>query len=358
MNTFKKALAAFSGTAAVMLGVTPAFAAGTAANTNIDNTATVNFSVGGTAQPVVSSNLDRIKVDRKINLLVQEEGAAAATTVAMGENGKVTTFRVTNQSNAPLDFALAVSQQTGGAGPRGTDAFDMLAPSVFVDSNGNGTYDAGTDTATFMDEIAADDFRIVFVVANTPATGLTNGTYAAVGLTATAREAGTVGTQGVALVETTGANVAGTVDTVFADGIGTVTGDGNRDAKHSAKDDFVVSVATLSAVKSSRVTTDPFNLTVNPKAIPGATVEYCIAVTNATGGSTATAVEVSDSIPTNTTYVAGSARQGATVTAGVCSGGSATGTSTTGSPVTSVTGTIGTMNAGTTSGVYFQVTVN
>src|SRR5690606_17771867 len=47
---------------------------------------------------------------------------------------------------------------------------------------------------------------------------------------------------------------------------------------------------------------DPFNDTTNPKAIPGAVIEYCILITN--GGPTdATGVEVSDPIPDFTTYV-------------------------------------------------------
>jgi uncharacterized repeat protein (TIGR01451 family) len=50
------------------------------------------------------------------------------------------------------------------------------------------------------------------------------------------------------------------------------------------------------------VISDPFNGTTNPKAIPGATVEYAITLTN-TGAQNASVVTITDPIPTNTTFV-------------------------------------------------------
>jgi hypothetical protein len=46
---------------------------------------------------------------------------------------------------------------------------------VFVDVNGNGTYDAATDTATYIDELAPDATKTVFVVADVPASGPASG---------------------------------------------------------------------------------------------------------------------------------------------------------------------------------------
>ena len=51
--------------------------------------------------------------------------------------------------------------------------------------------------------------------------------------------------------------------------------------------------ADVSVAKTSTVISDPFNGTTNPKAIPGAVVEYCIVVTNA-AGATATDINISD----------------------------------------------------------------
>ena len=46
------------------------------------------------------------------------------------------------------------------------------------------------------------------------------------------------------------------------------------------------------------------NGATNPKYIPGAVIEYCIAVTNAAGSASATSVAISDPLPTEVTYLA------------------------------------------------------
>ncbi len=73
---------------------------------------------------------------------------------------------------------------------------------------------------------------------------------------------------------------------------------------------FCNAQATLSVTKISSIITDGIS-TTNPKFIPGATVQYCITVTNA-GSGTTTAVSATDTLPTNVTFVAGSMRSGAT----------------------------------------------
>lgn len=67
--------------------------------------------------------------------------------------------------------------------------------------------------------------------------------------------------------------------------------------------------AALSVTKISSVLSDPVNGTTDPKAIPGATVQYCILISNA-GSGTATNVSAVDSIPAGVTYVAGTMRSG------------------------------------------------
>ena len=78
-----KYFAATSGIAIAALAATPAFAVGTTAGSFIDNTATVNYQVGGVSQTAVNSNTNRIVVDRRISLLVAEVGNAT-TSVAPG----------------------------------------------------------------------------------------------------------------------------------------------------------------------------------------------------------------------------------------------------------------------------------
>jgi uncharacterized repeat protein (TIGR01451 family) len=80
------------------------------------------------------------------------------------------------------------------------------------------------------------------------------------------------------------------------------------DGVFSARGSYTVSAASLTVTKTSRVIADLVNGTTNPKAIPGATVEYCIAVTNAAGSATATDVVVTDVVPADLTIVTGSVR--------------------------------------------------
>jgi hypothetical protein len=376
MNHKLKLLASAGGFAVAMLGANPAFAAGTASGTTVTNTATVNYAVGGVTQGVVTSNNAVFTVDRKINLTVAELGTVT-TDVAPGSTAQVTTFTVTNTSNATLDFILSASQIAGGtAAHGGTDNFDVTGVTIFVDSNGNNVYDAGVDTATFIDELAADGVRTVFIVANVPA-GQANGSVAEINLTAQAGESGTAGTQGAASTQTAGANTAG-VDTVFADTAGTAVGDAARDGRHSDDDDYTVRAALLTAVKTSTILWDPFNGNTNPKHIPGAVVEYCIAVTNAAGGALATGVSVGDPLPkvqpANTIQAvdyyataSAAATNGDAAPAvlrvvdatGTCTGGTAGG-STTGTPAGNnevVSGTLTDIPASTTRALRFRVVI-
>jgi uncharacterized repeat protein (TIGR01451 family) len=294
------------------------YAAETAAGVQIDNTAKVDYTVGTVAQPQVSSNMVSFKVDRKILLTVAEVGGTA-TTVIPGSNTQVTTYTVTNSSNAPLDFRLSGVLEASGSTAAfggGTSNFQATNVRVFVDNTVTGTlgsYDAA-DTATFLDEIPAGATRTVYILADIPPAQV-NGDRATAVLTATAAEPGVANTLGADVAQTTGADTALVVDTVFADVAGTT--DANRDGKSSARDQYNVSTATITVTKTAKVISDPFNGTTNPKSIPGAIIEYCIQVAN-TGGATATAVNVSDLVPANTTYAAGTIFAGGTVTAGVC----------------------------------------
>ena len=357
MTNIYKHLAIAGGVIAGALGATPAFAAGTTAGSTITNTATVNYQVGGVAQTAINAS-NNITVDRRISLTVAEVGSAT-TSVAPGALAQVTTFTVTNTSNATLDLGLTVAQLAGGtAAHGGTDNFDLTGLSAFVDTNGNGTYDAGTDlAATFLDEVAADASRTVFLVGDIPIARI-NGDVAGVTLTAQARASGGVGSQGAVIAETVGANTAG-MDTVFADVAGPAAGDAARDGKASDDDDYTVSAPTLTVTKQSRVVSDPINGSTNPKLIPGAILEYCIVVTNAAGGAAANSVAISDPLPAQTTFVAASSFLNGTYTGSVPTGtcnldGSSGGSVAAGT----LSGTLGTIAAGTTRTLYFQVTIN
>ncbi|NIJ37029.1 putative repeat protein (TIGR01451 family) [Sphingopyxis panaciterrae] len=342
-------LAAFSCVAAA-----PAFAAaGTTAGTQIINTATVNYQVGGIAQGSQNAS-NTIMVDRRVELLVEEDGTTT-TEVSPGQTNAVTTFRLTNKTNEILDFALTASQISGiAAAHGGTDSFDVTNVRIYRDNPagaGVGTYDASDTLVAYADEVGIDASIRLFVVADIPA-GLGTNAVAGVRLTATAAEGGTAGSPGALVTQTAGANTAGK-DTVFADAAGVT--DAARDGSHSDDDDYTVKTATLTVTKSSRVVSDLVNGTSNPKMIPGAVIEYCIAVANATGGVAATSVAITDSVPTQLTFVPSTIKLNGTVTGTTCDFNGTAGGSYA-APV--VSGTLPTINPGQTLTLVFQATVN
>jgi uncharacterized repeat protein (TIGR01451 family) len=345
-------LATASSLAVAALAATPAFAEGTAAGTTITNQVSLNYKVGGVDQTAVTAS-NSFTVDRKVNLTVAEVGNTT-TSVSPGQQRAVTTFDVTNASNAPLDFALAVTQLSGGTAKHGgTDNFNGTDLKIFRDTNGNGSFDAGTDLeASYLDQVGADQTQRVFVVLNVPL-GRATGDVAGVRLTATAAEATAAGSQGATVTQTTGANTAG-VDTVFADA-GATGGNTAYDGIHFDEDDYTILAASLVATKTSRVISDPVNGTTNPKMIPGSVVEYCIAVANAAGSAMASNVNVTDTLPGETDYLAAfGVKLNGTVTGATCNADGA-GSGSYASGV--VSGTLADLLAGEARTLVFRVTV-
>ena len=321
----------------------PAFAAGTTSGTSITNTVNVTYNVGAVAQNPLSAS-DTFTVDRKVNLTVTEVGGAT-TQVSPGQLAAVTTFDVTNLSNATMDVALAASNLAG-------DNYDVSNFKYYVDTNSNGTYDVGVDQqVTYLDQLAADGTKRVFVVADIPL-GQTTGQIANIRLSGTASEGTTAGSLGATITQTAGANTAG-VDTVLADS--NANGNTASDGISFAQDSYTVLTAALSATKTSRIVSDPVSGITNPKAIPGAVVEYCIAFSNA-GGADATNVAVNDPLPGATTYEPTfGVKVNGTVTSGTCNpDGGLAGNQAAGI----VTGTIPTISAGQVRTVLFRVIIN
>lgn len=357
-----KLLAAVAASA-VALASAPAFAEGTASNTTVTNTATLSYQTGGVTQGTVTSNPADFLVDRKVNLTVAESGGLA-TQVVGGQLAAVTAFTVTNTSNAALDFSLTALNQAGGAAPfnGATDNFDVTNFRFVVDANNNGVVDAGEAFITKLTNVPADGVRNVLVVADIPA-GRVNNDVAAIFLVAQAQELGTT----TNVVQTTTADNPAAVDTVFADLAGfTGSNDIARDGKASSRDQYTVVAAAITLTKIATVISDPYNLTTNPKAIPGATIEYCLIATN-TGSNVANNVVVTDVISGKPiTYVTGTG-----VARGVTTGTGAATTCDQSATVTiggdaqygafsagTFTGNIGDVPAGQSRTARFRVTVN
>lgn len=351
MKNTMQLLGAVSTFALVAMSSTSALAAGTSAGTTITNTVNVTFDVGGVTQNAVSDT-DEFSVDRKVNVNVQWVGPA--TSVAPGSTDQWIGYDVTNLSNDTIDLALSAALASG----TGTNISNFR---IYVDTNGNNAFDSGDTLVTFLDEVAADDTIRVFVVADF-GLNAANGDSFGINLIADSHAGGDVGSLGAELVATSGANNVNAVDTVLADGDGPadVAGDGAA----SDTGEFTVAGAVVTVAKSSRIISDPINGLTNPKAIPEASVEYCITVSNALDAQTATGVNVVDDLPSDVTYdatfgifVDGDAdcQNGSDgVAGGLASLSSGTGPG----GADQVLGDLADVAAGQTRSLYFRVTID
>ena len=291
------------------LGSHTAFAAGTASSTNISNTATVNYDVGGVAQTLIESSptgnstpgvglgtATSFLVDNRVDLTVAN--SAGNTVTPNDATLAALTFTLTNTGNTTQNYALT-TQQDGG------DDFDMQNVAIYIEDGTTVGFQSAEDTlfnaGTGTGDIAADGSITVYVVGNTATIAPTNGQVANIHLQAQTLNAGTT----TVTAETGDATAwaANTVQIVFGDGAGSI--DAVEDGLHADVGTFTVATATLTVSKTQAVTADPFSAS-NPKAIPGATIQYTLTVANAAGGSAAQSVAITDVIPAGVTYNANS----------------------------------------------------
>jgi uncharacterized repeat protein (TIGR01451 family) len=288
--------------AMLLLGAGQSWAIGTAADTTISNTASVQYTINGSTS-TKNSNTENFVVDRKIRMVVTTNGNA---TVVAGSNDYVLPFTVTNESNsqaADTDyFRLTISAD-------GTDNFDMNNVRLYLDVNNDGVLDVG-DTLLYtgiggaaynqvIGNIVGTNSKKYLIVADCPAaggapdTGLPN-LNSRYDLIATAW-AGTVVGDGPLVADSDG-NDQALSEIVFADGPGTAPGDGALNGQHSDRGIY----STLATIGVAKATVG--NGSVSGYHIPGDVVTYNITVTNGDPTYPATSVIVTDAIPTNTTY--------------------------------------------------------
>jgi len=256
-----------------------AFALGTPAGTQIQNTAQVNYTVGGTSV-TVDSNPTTLAVAEILNVNVAVQ--TPTVSVAPGATQRAVIVRVTNTGNGAETFSLAGDSVIAG------DDFDPTpaSPFIYFDTDNSGdlspadvAYSAGNNDPA----LNADQFVTLLIVNNIPA-ALANGAQGRTQLTAT-----TLTGSGAPGTVFAGAGVGG-VDAVVGTSGGTQIGVGT----------YVVAGLQLNAVKSQTVV-DQFSGT---RPIPGARINYQIVVTPS-GTGTAIGTVFTDAIPTNTTYVTG-----------------------------------------------------
>lgn len=348
MKTTKQLLGAVSAFALVAMTSAPVLAQGTTAGTIIRNEVSVSYNVGGITQNAEEAS-NEFTVDQRVNVTVGFIGSA--TVVNPGQEGAAIAFDVTNLSNSIVDLDLDAALRNG------TDANigDFL---IYRDTNGDRVLDATEEAAgpiSFLDEVgsSATGVTVAVIVVTDISLNAVNADTFDVTLTANAHAAGGVGL-GAELVESAG-NTSN-IDTVLFDGQGDT--DQARDGAFSDTGTYTVAGAVVTVAKTSRVVEDPVNGINNPKAIPGATVEYCITVANASGAVTATDVAVSDDLPFDVTYIANSTFVDGD---GTCANGTPGGTFSTGTGdqgKDQVLGDLSDVAAGQTRSLYFRVLID
>lgn len=346
-NLYKSACVVALATAA--LSASPALADGTQAGEEITHTVTASYNVGGVSQTDETAS-DTFYVDRKINVVVATVGTPG--NVPANSTAAVREFSVTNISNAAVGFALTTSV---------SGDFTLANIDIWIDSNGNDLLDSGESPITFLDSIAIDDTQNVKVRFDVPASA-NNGESVSLALVADAVEPGSGGA--TAIVATAGPNTAGTsasdIETVLADGAGAV--DAANAGDFSAAFSVVAEAANLQLTKTSAVISDLTNGTTDPKAIPGAVVEYCIVASNLAGATVAGLVINDDFSPesANLTFLPDAYGAGADIVAdgaGDCTGGTPVDKGYTTS-TTTISQSLADLASGATGSVRYRVTIN
>ncbi len=255
-------------------------ALGTAAGTNIQSTAQVSYQIAGSTLST-ASNTSTVTVAEILDTVVTI--ASPTVTAQAGAAQQELVFTVTNTGNGTETFELiALSAGVGG------DAFDpeLATPAIYFDSDNTGDFSAA-DTAYIAgsnDPTLAADASVRVLVLNSIPAGTANGVRGRSQLTARAL---------------TGYGDPGTS---FSGGDGGVEAiAGTTRAEATLFGEYLVESLLLTAIKSHAFQ-DQFGGT---RPLPGARINYQIVVTPS-GSGTAAAAVFTDTIPANTTYVAGS----------------------------------------------------
>ena len=331
-----------------------AFAAGTAPGVSITNQAVLNYDVGGTGQAAINSDGDTgtpgvqttdFVVDRKVDLTVVSNGNAF---VIPNSNDQAIPYTLTNTGNDTHGYLLTAVPGVDTV----EDDFDMNAVRIYIDNGVIGTFDGadvlytgGTNVGDLLPTPAAGSSINLLVVSNTPSTP-TNGQTSLYHLVAQA----TVASSAVPTTATPGADDPAVVDTAFADAAGSSGADVAQDGFHSDAGTYTVQTAALTVTKTSEVTDDGFgNGPPNAKAIPGATVTYSIVVDNSTGTAAASNLALTDDLQVaDVTFTAAS----------VAFDAGCTGATSDSFASPTLTMNVGTVAAGATCTITFDVTIN
>lgn len=302
-NSRRKASRALLAVLAV-LTTANAFALGTSAGREINNTAEASFSIGGVAQTPVLSTTAQVYVDELLDVtVVSDDGGPVGT--SSPETGAVLQFTVTNTGNGSETFRLIADTAIAG------DQFDPAVNQIYLESNGipglqtgpggDDAYIAGSNDPT----LAADSSVVVYVESDIPA-GLAQNDEGDAQLRAVSATviagAGTDDPADGNWPAVGDAYVgAGDLDEVGGGNVTAVVGTSHDLASLllRAEGTYQVIAAVVSLAKTVAAVLDPFGGT---SLVPGSVLTYQIDVT-VSGAGAAEALVVDDELPADVDFV-------------------------------------------------------
>ncbi|MBL4853150.1 MAG: DUF11 domain-containing protein [Robiginitomaculum sp.] len=323
MTKLKTITKGLLGASAISLfAATNAFAAGTAAGTNVENTFTLNYNVSGTPQTQIDNtgSPTEFTVDRLVDLTVASSGD---TSVAPGALDQELVFTVTNNGNDEQAYSFVLVNETGDI--FNTGGFNIT---YYLDNGTGGVCDA-TDLAGTPNpytpgsglasiDILADGVFCVVVdgdipTESAPSVPLVDTNTSLISLLADTLEPGAPGVAGTVVIADAGVNtLTGPAENVLADGTGSTAADLDFQGDHSASGSYIVASADLTAAKAVSIfTQDGSGCSVFPGApgggdqysVPGACVEYVITVENTGASASATGIVIADILPDSLTFI-------------------------------------------------------
>lgn len=291
-----------------------AYADGTAAGTNVQNTFTLDYKVSGVDQNTIDTGAGGLNtpteftVDRLIDLTVATNGD---TGVPPGAQDQDLVFSLTNEGNDVHAYALSFVNEGG-------DQFSATSTTLFyyID-DGDEAFEPGADDGNALaysvktPDLLADDILWVIVRGDIP-TGLEDADVDSISLVANTLEPSTAGASATPVIaDSDGNSLTGAAENVLADGSGT-SNENENEGDHSASSAYVVASADVAATKAITIfSEDGTGCATIPGlppageqySIPGACIQYIITVEN-TGGTDATDLIINDVLRDQLEFIA------------------------------------------------------
>ena len=295
----------------------------------ITNQATLSYSVGGVGQTAIDSDDPSTGAlgdgtTFYVGTLVDLTVATVNSPVNATGTDQVLTFQIDNTGNDTQRYGLQLYEGLDAT----DDQFNMNNVRVYTDTNA--TFDPGladgevliedpapvdgTTLAALTSDVAANGTLYVHVVSDVPAgqTALDESDYTLRALTYQIDAAGYNGSDGNQGTETGNSAIdltsnncvtGGNTGVVPVDGLSIdtpvdgVPADSTNDGDYFATGTYVVATSAITVEKTSSILWDPVNGDSSPVAIPGAYIQYEIAISNAAGaGASATLAIITDTL--------------------------------------------------------------